>query len=192
MNGIAISGKAGAGKNAFATVLAEALVERGQWPTDIAFADELKRQLWVRYGMVKGDPGGREMLFKIGKELRGGDIDFFVKHLAGVVGSLIPYGVSPIITDLRYLNEYEWCKANGFVLVRVDATFLDRTLALSSRGEDPVLASSEHPAECDLDEEFFHVRFGNEHGRMAPMFTAAFLSMELLDDEVEVWPSYEC
>lgn len=184
--GIAISGKAGAGKNAFARVVAEQLAQHGQWGAEFNFADELKRELWEVHGLRKEDPGGREKLVWLGHGRREEYPDYWVERLARRVTDVLPYGVVPIITDCRYLNELSWARRFGFVTVRIDSTALDRSAVLHARGEDAVFAYSEHASETELDEEWFHLRFWNPHSTVAPLHEAAFYAVELLLGEVEI------
>lgn len=163
-NGVAISGKAGAGKNFFARALQEELARRGQWAVEVGFADALKRELLRDYGMTKEDPGGREKLLEIGHGRREADHNYWVRQLAHHLDSLRPYGVIPLIADMRYDSELEWARASRYLCVRVDASGVDRGFVLYKRGEDPEFAYSDHPSETELDEASFHVRFWNPHG----------------------------
>lgn len=184
--GVAIAGKAGAGKNAFAAELESVLAERGIWTTQVAFAEGVKRELFELYGLRKEDPGGREKLIEIGDGRRQADPDYWVRAMAERVDSLRPYGVVPLITDMRYLNELEWAETARFVTVRVDATPMDRQVVLASRGEDREFAFSDTPSEVDVDDELFTVRFWNPHGSRLVLFHYACLVADLLDGTVEL------
>lgn len=183
--GIAISGKAGAGKNALADELNLRLVGRGLWPFEITFAEGVKRELLERYGMRKEDPGGREKLVEIGHGRRQVEPDYWVHSLADRLAHLNPFGGYPVITDMRYKNEYDWARRAGFLMVRVDATQVDRMAVLGRRGEDPLFSESEHPSECELDEEQFTVRFWNPHGELLELGRWAYRIAELACGEVE-------
>lgn len=162
--GVALSGKAGAGKNAFADLLMAELVRAALWPVPVAFADGVKEELMRTKGMKKEDPGGRDALIAIGDGRRATDPDYWVNALAVKCGSLIPFGAVPVITDMRYPNELRWARDAGFLTVRIDATAMDRGYVLYRRGEDPTFSVSETPSEVALDEEVFDVRFWNPHG----------------------------
>lgn len=161
---MAFSGKAGAGKNTLARAVQDELARRNQWAVEVGFADALKKELLDHYGMTKEDPGGREKLLEIGHGRREADEDYWVRRLAQRIDSLRPYGVLPLVTDLRYLSELKWARAAGFLVVRVDASGIDRGYVLHLRGEDPSFAYSDHPSEVELDEEDFTVRIWNPHG----------------------------
>lgn len=182
MIGVAISGKAGAGKNAFAHILGKELTRRGLWPTEVTFADQLKRDVLEKYGLTKADPGGREVLVNYSNAIRKKDPLHWVKILARRCDSLIPFGATPVVTDLRYLNEYEWVAEAGLVTVRVDATVVDRIAVLLARGEDTAFAESEHESEVGLDEATFDVRFWNPHGDLGmALLRHAILVADVLD-----------
>lgn len=185
--GIALSGKAGAGKNAFARELAPRLLQHGLWPVEINFADGLKLEMLERFGLKKEDPGGRDKLLEIGHGRRLEDPNYWVKALALRVDSLRPYGCFPLITDMRYLNEYGYASREMFLRVRVDATAMDRGSALSRRGEDREFAYSEHPSETQLDDASFDLRFWNPHGDTGiSLAHHAALAAELVAGEVEL------
>lgn len=183
--GVAIAGKAGAGKNAFATELQAELGRRGIWTESVAFADELKRELWEVHGLRKEDPGGRELLVELGHGRREKDPDYWVKRLARHVDSLRPFGLLPVVTDMRYLSEMKWARRSRLITVRVDALPMDRQVALTRRGEDPAFVWSEHPSEVELDEEAFDVRFWNPHGGLSVLPHYAKRVADLLDGTAE-------
>jgi hypothetical protein len=174
--GIAISGKAGAGKNALAIHLADQLLGHGYWPYELGFAEGPKRELFERTGLTKTDPGGREALIDLAHSRRSDDKDYWVNVLSDRVDSLILFGLVPIITDMRYANELLWAGMSGFLAIRVDATRVDRMVALATRGEDPFFCDSEHPSEVELDEGVFDMRCWNPH--------SGFLSLERIAADV--------
>lgn len=164
MIGFAIGGKAGAGKNALGDSLMAILANMGYWPSLFAFGDVLKAEVWAEYRLRKEDPGGREALLTHGALRRSQDVDYFVNQLGRRVYDSLNYGIVPIITDVRYQNEWLWSSRCGLTLVRVEAHVVDRVRALLERGEDPQLAFSDHPSECELDEAEWHYRLRNPHG----------------------------
>lgn len=183
--GVAISGKAGAGKNAFARALQDELARRGQWSVEVGFADALKCELLEVYGLRKEDPGGREKLLEIGHGKRQLDQDYWVKRLAQRLDSLSAYGLIPLITDMRYLSELEWATRAGMLTVRVDASGVDRGYVLYQRGEAPEFAWSDHPSEVELDESVFRVRFWNPHGDMRNLESQACVVADFLLGEAD-------
>ncbi len=163
-NGVAISGKAGAGKSEFGRVLEQRLAHDGLASGHLAFGDFVKEEAFRLFGVKKGDDGAREVLVRHGHGMRDADPDYWVKQLAVAHESLMAYGVTSVVTDVRYRNEYEWSKAAGLLLVRVDTLPMDRMVCLVKRGEQSDFAFSDHPSEVDLDDAEFDYRFWNPHG----------------------------
>ena len=164
MHGVAISGKAGAGKNAFALEIQRVLALRGVQSVSVGFADALKEDVKRLYGLQKGDPGCRERHLEHGHGMRQACPDYWIRRLAKQTGSLTPLGLIPLVNDVRYKNEMRWAQASDFLAVRVDATAMDRGYVLYQRGEDVEFAHSDHPTETELDEWAFDLRFWNPHG----------------------------
>lgn len=165
--GVAISGKAGAGKDTFATALCDILALRGVWATRVGFADAVKSDVLELHGVTKDMPGGRDVLVEYSNLARSINPDVWIERLEERLGSLSPYGLFPVIADLRYSNEYEWAAREGYLLVRVDTMRMDRMVVLSRRGEDPDFVDSDHESETALDEQDFDVRFWNPHNSEA-------------------------
>jgi hypothetical protein len=164
VNGVALSGKAGSGKTTLANILCEKMAGREMWPTQLSFGDHVKAELFRLHGIRKGDPGSREALIGLGALRRNEDPDYWVKLVEAQLDSLSPYGVVPVVTDLRFTNEKERMAGRGLVTVRVDATGMDRGYQLYRRGEQPEFAYSGEPGECQLDDADFDIRFWNPHG----------------------------
>jgi hypothetical protein len=166
MTGVAISGKAGAGKDTFASAIIEVLGQLPEpiWATRVGFADAVKEDVFRTTGLTKSDPGGRVELIRYSNEERATDPAVWIKRLSSTLDSLNSYGVLPVIADMRYTNELEWAKSRGIVTVRIDATLMDRGLALYRRGEDVDLSESLHVSETELDTADFDFRFWNPHG----------------------------
>ena len=117
---IALTGKMRSGKDTVALHLA---FEHGfEYP--IAFGDKLKRTFHELFPWVSAQSKPREGYQRFGQLIRKEfDENVWVKHLASTVefleDSRKTRGI--VITDLRQPNEYEWCRANGFIIVRVTA-----------------------------------------------------------------------
>jgi hypothetical protein len=155
---IAISGKAGAGKSALAEVLENALYPEGR---RVAFADEIKRQVFDAWGLSKSDFGGREKLIEHGEEKRNEDPDYWIAQLEITVEMLLLRDAVPVIDDLRFERELEWCRRRGFYIVRVDAPRQCRLERLRSGGHSLDVVDSRHPGETELDGATFDYRFLN-------------------------------
>lgn len=185
-NGIALSGKAGAGKNALANEIEEMLVRRGLWPMQAAFADAVKREMWDLHKLRKEDPGGRDMLVGIGYGRRQEQPDYWVEQMAGHLAQFTPFGALPILTDMRYQNEYDWAQRSGLLVVRVDATLPHRRAALLRRGESPEFCETDHPSETQLDDSPFDLRVWNDHSDPWSLAAIGSLVVDLLVGDAEL------
>ena len=183
--GVAISGKAGAGKDTFARHVMDELADRGIWSHRIGFADAVKEDVERIYGLTKADPGGREALVEYSNVARAENPLVWIERLDERLESLSPYGLVPLIADLRYANEKVWAQGRNMLTVRVDATGMDRAVVLTQRGECVELAYTDHVAETELDEAEFAVRFWNPHGSLSVLPHYAKLVVDLLDGTVE-------
>ena len=96
------------------------------------------------YARILGMRGkDSRFLQKLGDALRSLDQDIFVKCLAEQVFSEEPPCV--LIPDVRYVNEAEWIKRQGGVLVRVARTE-PNGLQYVAQDRDP-----NHPSEAELN-----------------------------------------
>jgi dephospho-CoA kinase len=81
------------------------------------------------------------------------DENVWVKHLASTVefleDSRKTRGI--VITDLRQPNEYEWCRANGFIIVRVTAPDELRIARAKAAGDDFSAEDLSHETESHVD-----------------------------------------
>ncbi len=142
--GIAISGKAGAGKD---TTCAE-LMKKDERFVRISFADELKRIASELTGLDFFDEKVKEQyrwfLQILGTELmRRFDENYWVKKAVAKAQGLIAAGKIPICTDARFPNEMKALQEIGFYAVRLDVT----EEAQRARGREP----TQHASEIALD-----------------------------------------
>ncbi len=149
--GLALSGKAGAGKSTLAKALIRVCEDCEQPAEKIAFADELKREVFELHGITKEMVGGRDVLIRHGEERRLADPDCWIRPVAKRVRLAQVCGILPVIDDMRFLREYEWAAAAGFVTVKIVAPSLWRSLKLSSLGLDGSFARSDEVGETQLD-----------------------------------------
>ena len=124
---IAITGKMRSGKD----VISRYLCEKYGY-TKFAFGDELKRYADELFG-VHGGGKRRELYQWFGQTMRERDPDIWVRKCFSKIQmfresvdrlrSRYPEECPflPVITDLRQPNEYEHCRAEGFVIIRVTA-----------------------------------------------------------------------
>jgi dephospho-CoA kinase len=155
---IAISGKAGAGKSALAAALVDAMYPDAR---RVAFADEIKSEVKELFGLEKGDPGGREKLIDHGEGKRNEDPDYWIAKLEWTLEYIVRPGVVPVIDDLRFERELEWCRNRGFYIVRVDAPLECRLDRLRSGGHSLDVVYSRHAGETELDGAEFDFRWSN-------------------------------
>ncbi len=151
MTGVILSGKAGAGKSTFARcLLAEA--ELLDIPCEkMAFADELKRQVFEQYGITKDMVGGRDALIRYGEAKRLADPDYWIRFVSKRHRMANVCGVLVVIDDMRFLREYEWALDEEFTTVRMVASRLWRHAQLTRQGMDGSFASSIEGGETELD-----------------------------------------
>ena len=162
-SGFAIGGKARAGKNVLAERLGQIMVDQGYWPTCLAFSTPLKEMVAQEIGHTKKHAGARDEMIRIGDRERGRDPDVFVKLMSHEVDRVCLFGGSPIITDVRRANEFDWCVNAGFFTVFVDAPVEDRVARLREMGEPVGIASSPHPTESEAYTFPWHTRVFNRH-----------------------------
>lgn len=131
---IAMCGKARSGKDYFAENLAEQLRGEGKSVVKIAFADALKSIYREYFGKVKTTSKPRDAYLAIGNTFRDIYPNVWVDALAGQLEFLYQWDVV-IITDLRFPNEEEFCKANGFTIIKTWASDQKRTERSQELGE---------------------------------------------------------
>ncbi len=114
---IAISGKAGSGK----TTLAEIFVKKYGF-TRTGFANAVKQVGMEEHGLswdeAFGDKKNREVLQAIGhgRRVQYGE-DYWVNKFFEQIKDMD----NIVVDDVRYMNEYEILKKNGFITVRIDS-----------------------------------------------------------------------
>lgn len=120
---IAFIGPMRSGKSEAARYLAETYdFER------VSFGDHLRYCVETVWGVNETGVKPRAQLQQLGQLARQFDPDVWVKPLAAKVFQLTAGNanrerqVSVVIDDLHQPNEYEWCKANGFTIIRVIST----------------------------------------------------------------------
>ncbi|MBH8600108.1 AAA family ATPase [Thermoactinomyces sp. CICC 23799] len=139
---IALTGKAGAGKDSIADLLVENCgFER------LAFADALKEFDRQIFGESKVK--NRRRLQELGQLCRKFDEEVWIKHLDK---KLEQAGEKVVITDLRQMNEYEFCKRKGFVIVKVHADDDVRLERLKARGDNFQPEDLRHETELAVDD----------------------------------------
>ena len=152
---IAISGPAGSGKTTFA----EFFVKKYGF-TRTGFANAVKKVGMDEYGLTYEEAFGhnknRTVLQEIG---HGHRVKYGERYWVDKLLEQINGMDNVIIDDVRYLNEYQTLKDNGFIMVRINASEpIRRSRIPKTFPENP-----NHPSEIELnDVEDWHVIILNE------------------------------
>ncbi|QNM43729.1 adenylate kinase [Shouchella clausii] len=149
---IALIGKARAGKDSVADLLAE-----HYGFTKYAFGTALKRYYHDIFGEQDGKP--REGYQWFGQTMRERDPGVWVRKLFEEIDidsqydemfSLAP--IFPVITDARQQNEYDRCRAEGYTIIRVEADDVTRLERMRAAGDRFNIDDLAHDTETQLDE----------------------------------------
>lgn len=96
--------------------------------TRVAFADPIRAIVKEYFPDLPEDVKPRELLQFIGEGFRKHDPYVWIKAMERQIREhrqydpLSSYRDSKfVITDCRYMNELEWCKANGFITIKIEA-----------------------------------------------------------------------
>src|SRR5690625_1725156 len=166
---IALTGRMRSGKSTAATHLCSEYNFR-----EVAFGDELKRYAdgllsgsnaypdeYIDTGEVcpiDGDPiikkrKNRRLYQDFGQLMRQLDEDVWIRHAAKMIAvwenSRNVDGV--VVPDLRQPNEYEWARANSFVIIRINAPDELRIERARAVGDDFDIADLTHETERHVD-----------------------------------------
>jgi dephospho-CoA kinase len=131
---IALTGKLRSGKD---TVANHLYIKYGF--TSIAFGDALKKNAHATFPWVSEFSKPRALYQQFGQLMRQIEPDVWIKHAEQAVKGAIDFRVNTgaekvgvVITDVRQQNEVDWCRKNGFTLIRVvapDDVRISRALA---------------------------------------------------------------
>lgn len=146
---IALTGKMRSGKSSVAEHLTTCYGFK-----QFAFADALKR--FARQIFGYGGPKDRELLQWFGQTMRERDPDVWIKHLDADLEEYIEdsrgdIGVRIVITDLRQPNEYDYCRRNGFVIIRVNCPEETRIVRAVNNGDIFHRSALNHETERYVD-----------------------------------------
>ena len=158
---IALTGRLRSGKNAVADYLTETYGY-----TQFAFGDELKRHYHAIFGDTETKP--REGYQWFGQTMRQRDPDVWVRKCFDNINaksSAIAYAQSlitvepplklrqfrPVITDLRQPNEFERCRSEGFVIIRITAPESLRIDRAIKSADNFALSDLTHDTESHVD-----------------------------------------
>lgn len=142
---IALVGKMRSGKDTVADIL-----QKEYSFNRIAFGDKLKELAHMIFPHVPLDPKPRE-LYLFMNIMREFYEDVWVYHLANTYNSIKSNSNGIVITDVRQQNELDWCKKNGFTILKVvcdDAIRLERIKASGDVHKEEYLT---HNTESSVD-----------------------------------------
>jgi dephospho-CoA kinase len=150
---IALTGKMRSGKD----TVANHLYIRHSF-NRVAFGDALKKNAHATFPWVSEFSKPRALYQNFGQLMRQIEPDVWIKHAERAVKGAIDFNVNTgaekigvVITDLRQPNEYDWCRNNGYTIIRVTAPDEDRLLRAKLAGDDFTEADLEHETESHID-----------------------------------------
>lgn len=144
---IALTGRQRAGKDAAATHL---IYKYGM--DRLAFGDKLKILAHEIFPWVGRDEKPRD-LYLFMNSMRDYDKGVWIKHVDRMYEHFTDKkscnGV--VITDVRQQNEFDWCKENGFTIVRITSPYEERKFRAESSGDRFKEEDLEHKTEQETD-----------------------------------------
>jgi|SRR5690625_1640692 len=153
INRIALTGKMRSGKSTISNYLTEIHDYKR-----IAFGDALKRYAHEIFdGLFDSDAEmvakPRRLYRQFGQKMREIDSDVWVKQVERKMNaweSVTVHGI--VIDDLRQPNEFEWARANGFTIIRINANEDTRLERARAAGDDFSLEDLRHETELHVDD----------------------------------------
>jgi dephospho-CoA kinase len=150
---IALTGKLRSGKS----IVGNHLYIRHNF-NEVAFGDALKRTAHETFPWVSEFSKPRALYQSVGQLMRQIDNEVWIKHAEQAVKGAIDFRVHTgaekvgvVITDVRQQNEVDWCRANGFTLIRVTAPDEDRIARAIAAGDNFDEEDLEHETESYID-----------------------------------------
>ncbi|ACU63084.1 AAA family ATPase [Chitinophaga pinensis] len=135
---IALSGKSGSGKTEIAKFLAK------NYNLRICHTGALVRKLAIQYFASES----KDILQKIDDSFNNIERGVWLKAALREIDN----NTSHIVIDsLRYIEDYEYAKRNGFSIWRIECEQNSRYDRLRSRGQLFSTQNEMHSSECDLD-----------------------------------------
>ncbi len=152
---VAVSGKAGAGKDTFADMLVKRLKEDGKTVYKIAYADLLK-YIAIKYYSWDGakDEKGRSLLQHIGTTVRSQNINYWVEEVERMVRCVFTDADYIVISDARYLNEINHWRFFNYPLLTINIVRPGLVSTLTPEQQA-------HPSENELNDFRFNVTITN-------------------------------
>jgi dephospho-CoA kinase len=124
----------------------------------VAFGDALKKNAHATFPWVSEFSKPRALYQAYGQLMRQIEPDVWIKHAEQAVKGAIDFRVNTgaeqigiVLTDVRQQNEVDWCRANGFTLIRVTAPDEDRIARAIAAGDDFDEKDLSHETELAID-----------------------------------------
>lgn len=156
---IALTGKMRSGKDTVARYLSAQFRKEGFFVNRIAFGDALKAKAKELYPeeFTEGKKP-RELLQWFGQTLRERNEDVWVNQVAQTINdknkNSKQWGYNPqvyIITDLRQPNEYQFCKDNNFIIIKIECDDITRINRMNVLGDNYTPTDLHHDTESHID-----------------------------------------
>lgn len=156
---IALTGKMRSGKDTVAQQLISQFRKERFFVNKIAFGDALKvkaKELYPEEFVDGKKP--RELYQWLGQTLRERNEDVWVNQVAQQINNINKdskeWGYNPqvhIITDLRQPNEYQFCKDNNFIIIKVECDDATRINRMNALGDNYTPTDLHHDTETHID-----------------------------------------
>jgi dephospho-CoA kinase len=150
---LALTGKMRSGKDTAANHL---YIKYGF--STVAFGDALKKNAHATFPWVSEFSKPRALYQQFGQLMRQIEPDVWIKHAERAVKGAIDFRVNTgaervgvVISDVRQQNEVDWCRENGFTLIRVTAPDEDRIARAIAAGDDFTAHDLTHETEMAID-----------------------------------------
>jgi dephospho-CoA kinase len=122
----------------------------------LAFGDKLKEYAEGVF-LVEEGKKPRELYQWFGQKMRERDPDIWVKHVEKKMDMYPNFNFC--ISDLRQPNEYDWCREQGFVIVRINANTGHRLHRMANddfKLEDLTHETESHVSNFVVDYDLFN------------------------------------
>jgi dephospho-CoA kinase len=150
---IALTGKLRSGKD---TVAHHLYIRHGF--DKVAFGTALKRIAHETFPWVSEFSKPRALYQNVGQLMREIEPDVWIKHAERAVNGAIDFRVNTgaervgvVITDVRQQNEVDWCRENGFTLIRITAPDENRIARAIAANDDFTVNDLTHETELAID-----------------------------------------
>lgn len=154
---IAITGRLRSGKDTVVSLLKEQLTGK---TLSLAFGDKVKEFAHALFPDVPHVPKPRE-LYQFMNVMRDYDPDVWVKQLDKTLQNEISSYDNILITDLRQGNEADYCRKNGFTIIKVESDTNIRKQRVLDSGETWNEEFESHPSETGVDKIRPDINIGN-------------------------------